>query len=1140
MTTLFEVLLLRLGGSLSRAAVKRWIGDSDLAGEVASDVTDLLIKAGVDAREAHRARRQLEEVSERVAERLEPYFAIEYRGPGESLTVSEAAAAASAVADTIDSGFTDPRVALDADLDPDRLLELLKAADPDRPARLMLNQAGQRMYEIALSESCSYLVQMVTALPRFQADATRRLLELDRGIIERLEDALERLPAPDTGQQALEFETRYLRAVVHSLDHVQLFGLEDVSAPMRRYMLSVAYISLSATVLTLERRDDDGYSDDSYDDSESDDYDYDDDYDEDDEGFVDQNMQLEEVLSLSRRVLLRGEAGSGKTTLLQWLAVQAALKELPDAIDPGQSAVPFLVRLRRYVDADLPTPAMFINEVASAIAGFMPEQWVENLLESGRAAVLIDGLDELPAARRAHVAGWLDQLVDAFPQARYVVTSRPAAIDSGFSCPPGFSTAQVIPMGPLEISAFVDHWHSAVARSLDDTNQAEVLVLGDTLKGLITQQQSLRRLASNPLMCAVLCALHADRRSSLPSDRVGLYRSALHTLIFRRDPGRGVRFDSGLSEDQMLLVLDDLAWWMVSQGYTDAPKGTAADRMELTLARMPGAPAATDLLSLFLERTGLLSEPVTGRLEFLHKTFLEYLAAEHATRAFEMGFLIASATQDGWSEIIQLAAGIARPRERQELIDGLLQRRASAADRASLHLLAAACADVAPELDTDLRDRVNDALGRLVPPRTVTKGLALARAGDAAVGLLGWRATLTAAEARASIRALAAIATHEAFEQLVPYARDERRPVIGELVRARDSFDPEEFATRVLADSPLDGGALEITETRRLGYLQHLKHLRALTVNARGQTLDLEALASLENLVSLDVQGADEIVRVEQLGRHPKLKNLTLQGLTSLQTLEGLDEMDVASLDLVETPGLEDLRPAAQMPNLRRLRLDDTAAIDLSPFAGNGSLANLLVARQMIEPASALGDIPHLKTLELDRVAGDIDLSWLALSDRLEKLVLRSPEGEVTFATFEHREQPLEYLGIDWSWFDGTVLDGVGGIKQLSVAHSSSPRLLLEGTRAAAVAIDSCAMEILTIPAEAEFLTITNCPALPSLEAVRGHSTLRGICVTDCQGLADVRAVLSCQGLEAVRLENLSAEFDASVLAGLPAARNVK
>jgi hypothetical protein len=210
--TLFEILLVRLGGSLSRAAIKRWIGDADLVADPAADVTQLLIESGVKAREAHKARRQLEEVSERVAERLEPYFAVEYAARGEALPPEEANAAALAVAETIDTGFSDPAIALEEDLNPDRLLVRLKGAAPERALRSLLNPAGQRMYEIALSESCSYLVQMVTELPSFTGMATRRLLESDREIARRLEDALARLPVADTGQQALEFQIRYRRA----------------------------------------------------------------------------------------------------------------------------------------------------------------------------------------------------------------------------------------------------------------------------------------------------------------------------------------------------------------------------------------------------------------------------------------------------------------------------------------------------------------------------------------------------------------------------------------------------------------------------------------------------------------------------------------------------------------------------------------------------------------------------------------------------------------------------------------------------------------------------------------------------------------------------------------------------------------
>src|SRR3989454_10771983 len=101
------------------------------------------------------------------------------------------------------------------------------------------------------------------------------------------------------------------------------------------------------------------------------------------------------VLASSQRLLIRGSAGSGKTTLLQWIAVKAATKSFEGPLTHWNDMLPFYVRLRQYVRSDLPRPELFIEFSAPAIADTMPKGWVHTALRSGRALVLVDGVDEL-------------------------------------------------------------------------------------------------------------------------------------------------------------------------------------------------------------------------------------------------------------------------------------------------------------------------------------------------------------------------------------------------------------------------------------------------------------------------------------------------------------------------------------------------------------------------------------------------------------------------------------------------------------------------------------------------------------------------------------------------------------------------
>lgn len=75
-----ETLTIALGPPLAKAIVKAWVGDPDLVADASSDVAELLNKAGLGLMERRRVSRDLDNMTERIAERLKPFFDVEYRG----------------------------------------------------------------------------------------------------------------------------------------------------------------------------------------------------------------------------------------------------------------------------------------------------------------------------------------------------------------------------------------------------------------------------------------------------------------------------------------------------------------------------------------------------------------------------------------------------------------------------------------------------------------------------------------------------------------------------------------------------------------------------------------------------------------------------------------------------------------------------------------------------------------------------------------------------------------------------------------------------------------------------------------------------------------------------------------------------
>ena len=277
-----------------------------------------------------------------------------------------------------------------------------------------------------------------------------QLLEVVEEVLAEVRRIREASEYANPEKEAAQFEEQYLRGIIKKLDYMELFGV-DVSPASRRHRLSVAYISLCVR----QKR-----SDEEPDRSE---LRYEDGLGAEEESDGDYTIKpVEKVLKYAGRLVVRGEAGSGKTTLLRWIAVNSARRSFEDGLAEWNDAVPFFIPLRRCVGSRLPAPEEFPRLILPSIAEEMPDLWVHQTLRSGRAIVLIDGVDEVPSSQRSAVREWLDELSSTFGGARFIISSRPSAIQDGWMSEEGFEDAELQPMELPDIWEFIDHWHADV------------------------------------------------------------------------------------------------------------------------------------------------------------------------------------------------------------------------------------------------------------------------------------------------------------------------------------------------------------------------------------------------------------------------------------------------------------------------------------------------------------------------------------------------------------------------------------------------------------------------------------------------------------------------------------------------------
>ncbi len=496
-----------IGKQVVTHAVRTWFSARRECGQRGAELIEL-VRIGVpDHFKQRKLVRQLEDLADQIAERLRPVYEHDFR----DLPESERAAALQAVVDALEGADLTDATLFAVDVDARKLARLVRRRVPVRRAGLA--KPAERLYDAVLDESCMALVQVVKHLPAFEPRALAELLGRFSHVVDGIAEVLHRLPrttldAPQGTERDEEFRARYLAHVSETLDELEQFGI-DVRRYRPRTLVSVAYLSLQVSTDRTRR----GHGDRP-----------------DERWFADgrrtapgsSSLRAEAALAEGPRTLLRGDAGSGKTTLLQWLAVTAARSGFSGPLVDWNGCVPFLVRLRSYADRPLPRPEQLLAGVADPLVDLLPPGWVHRQLRTGRALLLVDGVDELVPAQRAAVRTWLRGLLAEYPQLRVVVTSRPGAADRGWLAGEGFAPVLLERMSPLDVAAFCRRWHDA----LRDAAQRSAVVLPcrvDELReyerALLRQldgRRHLRGLATSPLLCAMLCALNLDRRQQLP------------------------------------------------------------------------------------------------------------------------------------------------------------------------------------------------------------------------------------------------------------------------------------------------------------------------------------------------------------------------------------------------------------------------------------------------------------------------------------------------------------------------------------------------------------------------------------------------------------------------------------------------
>src|SRR5262249_6854294 len=161
--------------------------------------------------------------------------------------------------------------------------------------------------------------------------------------------------------------------------------------------------------------------------------------------------------------------------------------------------------------------------------------WVTSVLREGRGVIFLDGIDEIPESRRERLQGQVEALVAAYPRNYFVLSTRPEAIPKDWLKHLGFREARINPMSSNDIDLFIQDGHEAVGQALQRQGSAEHSLdgLATQLADALRQSPAIARLATNPLLCAMICALHRERSRKLPESQAELCEALCYMLLHR-------------------------------------------------------------------------------------------------------------------------------------------------------------------------------------------------------------------------------------------------------------------------------------------------------------------------------------------------------------------------------------------------------------------------------------------------------------------------------------------------------------------------------------------------------------------------------------------------------------------------------
>lgn len=315
------------------------------------------------------------------------------------------------------------------------------------------------------------------------------------------------------------------------------------------------------------------------------------------------------------KLMILGKPGSGKTTFLKWLALVCNMGEWQS------DRVPIFISLKDFAQTKKqPSLKSYITKQLK-YCGVVAPHIIQTLLNQGRVMVFLDGLDEVKPGDIERVLSEIRQFTTRFSASSFIITCRIAAQKYIFE---QFTEVEIADFNQQQITDFVTKWFQVK----NPVKTADFLAK-------LSENQTLRALATNPLLLTFLCLVF-EQRSDFPVPVCELYQEALDILLKKWDAQRHIERERvyQISPQQKLQLLSQIARISVEQNQYLFPHKFLQQQITEYISNLTHSNTAQELLQIdseailqsIIAQHGLFVEQARGIYSFSHIAFQQYLA----------------------------------------------------------------------------------------------------------------------------------------------------------------------------------------------------------------------------------------------------------------------------------------------------------------------------------------------------------------------------------------------------------------------------------------------------------------------------------------------------------------------------------